>query len=67
MRLLQHLPDPVHDILAHFVILSELTFDTNIEGLLEIGNFVLVEVGYDGLFLQRHVCQNVLDDLVYVG
>jgi hypothetical protein len=36
MRFLQHLPDPVHDIFAHFVILSKLTLDANIEGILKI-------------------------------
>ena len=67
MRLLQLLSDPVHDAFAHFVILSELIFDTGIKSILEIGNLVLVQVGDGGLFLQGHVGQDFLDDLVYVG
>jgi NAD(P)H-flavin reductase len=57
----------MHDILAHFVILSELTSDTHIEGTLKIGNLVFVQIGDDGLFLQGHVSQDITDNLVYVG
>jgi hypothetical protein len=31
----KHLPDPVHDILAHFVILPEFIFDTGSKGILD--------------------------------
>ena len=67
MHLLKYLPDPVHDILAHFVILPELTADTDIKSILKTWNLVLVQVGDDGLFLQGHVSQDITDNLVYVG
>jgi len=35
------------------------------EGILEVGHLVLVQVGDGGLFLQGHVSQDITDDLVY--
>lgn len=53
-------------ILSHFVILAELTSDTDIKSILKVRNLVLVQVGDDELFLHGHVSQDFMDDLVDV-
>ena len=47
-------------------IFPELTPYTDIKGILEVVNLILIQVGDDGLFLQGHVGQDILDDLIYV-
>ena len=66
MRLLQYLPNMSHNILANFVIYPELAANTSIECVLQMGDVVFVQVGECGLFLQGHIIQDFLGDLVII-
>jgi hypothetical protein len=44
MRLLRHLPHPVNDTLAHFVILAKLAPHAGIEGILQVEDLFFVQL-----------------------
>ena len=57
----------MHHVLDLLVILSEFAGYTHIESVLEVFNIPFVEVGDSCFIPERHVGQDVLGDLVYLG